>query len=153
MIVPMLAPFDQNPFAVARRSPVNVVVAYDGIAAAQNALDAIDSMKRRDPPASLIVHVSTWWFHLLDKPGPLSSATAAAIEADVLVISASIHARLPKSVKAWLQESLAKNRRSDVSVVALLGEEHRDSMPDSPRFQILQRIARASGARLCLPQG
>ena len=152
MHVPVPALFEQHPFLASRRAPINVVVAYDGMAAAQNALDAIESLKRRDPPHALIIRVSTWCFRFLEDAGPLGRATAAAIEADVLVIAAGIESGLPQSVKGWLKASLAKNRKPDVSVVALLGRESGEDAPDSPRFQVVRRIARASGARLCLPQ-
>ena len=133
------------------RAPVDLVITYDGIAAAQEAIDAVDALKSRRPAGAVVVRVSAWWFRFLEDAEQLRKATAAAIEADVLLVAANIGAELPCSVKGWLQESLSRNRRFGVAVVALLGEANRRDKPDSPRFRVVQQIARESGALFFSP--
>jgi len=151
MNAPIHPHFERHSLIAAGRKSLNVVIAYDGIAAAQQAVDALDALKLRVPDGAVTVRISTWWFGFLEDAEKLKKATAAAIEADVLVIAANIGLELPSSVKAWLQESLAKNRKSDVAVVALPGKRDRKDKPDPPHIQVVQRIAREAGALFFAP--
>jgi len=146
------SPHSQIHTAIAAgRAPRNVVIAYDSIIAAQQAMDAMDALNPRKSPGAKFVRVSTWWFRFLEDAALLDKATAAAVEADILVIAANIGVGLSESVKFWLCASLANNHRSGLTVVALLGEEDRQDRLDSPRFQFVQRIAKEAGAYFLSP--
>jgi len=147
-IIPRL---EKCPLVVAGRAPVDVVITYDGIAAAQQAIDAMAALKPRRPASAVVVRVSTWWFRFLEDAEQMEKATAAAIEADVLLVAANMGVDLPCNVEGWLQESLSKNRKPGVAVVALLGEANHRDRPDSPRFLVVQRIAREAGALFFAP--
>jgi hypothetical protein len=132
---------------VAGRASLDVVVAYDGIAAAQQAVDVIAALKSHFPAGDVVLRVSSWWFRFLQDAAQLTKATAAATEADVLVVAANRGTELPASVNAWLDKSLAKNRKFDVAVVALVGPDQ----SRSARFRTMQRTARAAGALFLTP--
>jgi len=151
MNAPIMPRLEKRPLIAAGRKPVDVVITYDGIAAAQQAIDAMGALNSRRPAGAAAVRVSAWWFRFLEDAEQMKRATAAAMEADVLLVAANIGVDLPSVVKGWLQESLSKNRRFGVAVVALLGEANRRDKPDSPRFRVVQRIAREAGALFVAP--
>jgi hypothetical protein len=133
------------------RAAIDVVIAYDGIGAALKALDTLTSLNLPESAGAVMLRVSTWCFRFFEDMVQWNKATAAAAEADLLVIAAINGVDLPRSVKAWLRRGLAQNRRSGVTVVALLGDEDRENSPKSARFRFVQRTTRHSGARLIAP--
>jgi hypothetical protein len=151
MSAPILSDLEKNPFISVRRMPLDVAIAYDGIDAALQAVDVINALKPRARAGAAIARVSVWWFKALEDAEQLRTATAAAVEADVLVVAANMGVELPRNVRAWLRESLAKSRRLKVAVVALLGGEDRRNRSGSPRFRSVQRIAGEAGALFFAP--
>lgn len=147
----ILSDLEKAPIISARRMSLDVAIAYDGIVAAQQAVDVIDALRSRGPAGAAIARVSVWWFNVFEDAEQLRAATAAAKEADVLVVAANMGVELPGSVRAWLRESLAKSRRLKVAVVALMGGEDRPNRSGSPRFRSVQRIAGEAGALFFAP--
>jgi hypothetical protein len=133
------------------RAALDVVIAYDGIAAALKALDTLASLHLPESAGAVMLRASTWCFRFLEDMVQWNKATAAAAEADLLVIAAVNGVDLPRPVKTWLRTGLARNQRSGVTVVALLGDEDREENPKSGRFRFVQQTTRHSGARFIAP--
>ena len=138
---------------VETRSPLNVVIAYDGISAAQHALDIFSRLTPRNHTGGTTLCASTWWFKFLEDPNLRAQATAAVANADVLVIAANREFDLPNGVESWLERTLAKKRRSEFAVVALAGKENRGDKLSAPWFRFVRRVTREAGACFFAPFG
>ena len=128
----------------------NVLVAYDDVPAGQHAMRMIGNVERRIGEIETR-YPSLWRFDLLKDPDWRIQATAEAIQADLLVISASGQSGLSGGVKTWLQTCLTQKKGTAAAVVALLGSgEHLDP-PDSPRIQFLKGATEAVGLDFFAP--
>ena len=129
---------------------LNVLVAYDDVSAGQHAMRVIgnvdrqlDELEKRYP--------SLWRFDLLEDPDWRLLATAEALQADLLVISASGRSGLPVGVKTWFKTCLAQKKGTAAAVVALFGVGERMDSPDSPRIQFVKSAVEAAGLAFFAP--
>ncbi len=122
----------------------NVFIAYDDVHAGQHAMRTIKNVERRlDWPETW--HPSLWRFDLLEDPDGRVLATADALQADLIVISASSRRDLPASLQDWINACLTQKRGTAAAVVAMLGPEDNPDEPDSPRIQFIKSAAKEAG--------
>ena len=130
---------------------LNVFVAYDDVPAGQHAMRVIGNVDRQIEEFKK-QYPSLWRFDLLEDPDWRLLATAEALQADLLVISASsCRNDLPGGVRTWIETCLEQKKGTAAAVVALLGSgEHLDP-PDSPRIQFLKNATEAVGLDFFAP--
>ena len=132
------------------RARRNVLIAYDDVPAGQYALRTLGNADRQFEEFDKR-YPSLWQFDLLEDPDWRALATAEALQADLLVISASGRSDLPGGLKTWLGTCLEQKKGTPTAVVALLGLGEHSDPPDSPRIQFLKSAAAAAGLEFLAP--
>ena len=126
---------------------INVLIAYDDLAAAQRAMRLFARIGRGETDdlhaEDLLCQPQLWPFELLTDPDWRKCAAADAQRADLLVISASSPCALPRTVQTWLTACLTYKQGAHAAVVALL----RTGMESSncPNLRFLQSAATEAG--------
>lgn len=135
----------------AASTDLNVVLAYENLAAALRASDALAVLTRKEPDA-LAVKLSPWSFASLAEPLLRAQAVSHVECAHLLVIAAcSAAPKLSVTIEAWLRSCLAQPREERLGVAALF---HHSGGPDdanSPRLRSVQRIAQEAGCAFFAP--
>ncbi len=128
---------------------LNVLIAYDDLAAAQRAMrlfarvgrGQIDDLHSDD----LLCHPQLWRFDLLADPDWRKCAAEDAERADLIVVAASSPSALPRAVRNWLSACLARKQGAQAAVVALLRTDAHTEAPDCPSLEFLQKAANEAG--------
>jgi len=148
------SPFPAGPDHAEVETPfeINVILAYESLSAALWAAETLTGLLRRISGGAE-PRLSPWSFSTLENPALRPHATAAAVAADLIVITTSSgFSVLPASVESWLGKSLAERRHATTAVAALFGQPNRPDRADSPRLQTVQRLARDAGCEFFAPQ-
>ena len=132
------------------RRKLNVVIAYDSVAAGQRAMHSLSFLERKIGDG-MNVDPRLWGFEFLEDSGMRDQAEVDGSEADMLIVSAGGESDLPATVKSWVTKCLAQ-RFGNGAVVALLGTTDNFDRPDSARFQFLQSAAIEAGIDFFAPQ-
>lgn len=120
----------------------NVVIVYDGRAAARRAVQMIDRLKG-ELGWEFELQPVLWRFDLLIDPVLAAAASADSAKANLLVVATDNCQELPAETKEWLQSAIAQMRRSPAAVAALL-----DSGTCSPhRMSAVCRFLKTSAER------
>lgn len=127
-----------------------IVIVYDDPPAGRRAMHTLDDVFHKlggtwEPIPQL------WRFDLLDDPYCRATATTAALQAGLLIISASHKADLPATVQGWFLRCLSQKQGHTAAVVALLGPVDDTDEPDSPRLRFLKNTAEATGLSFFAP--
>jgi hypothetical protein len=106
-----------------RRNPAfRILTAYEDIAAGIRAREMSKQLAAELKPELQISH-NVWRFELLGHPQLREYASADAVEADLVIISAHGDEELPGHVKAWIGSWLNQRRKGPCALVALLDQE------------------------------
>jgi hypothetical protein len=125
---------------------LDVLIAYDHLIARQRAMLTFSHLAR-DLGDEMEMRLRWWRFDMLESPGWRNSTMNDAVDADLLVISASRKETLPVSLQDWLREWVSRKRGDNAAVVALLGQDNEDS----PRLQFVRRAATDAGLAFFAP--
>jgi hypothetical protein len=131
---------------------LNVLLAYENVAAALWAADLLSNLFRADKDIAGVTF-SPRSFGMLSDPELVSMASARLIEADLIVISCTSESmELSESVEKWLEVLLNQDAGGiKPAVVALLRCNDEYDKLSSPRIQVLQRLAANAGCRFFAP--
>lgn len=128
---------------------LNVLIAYDDLAAAQRAMRLFARVGRGQTDDlhtdDLLCQPQLWRFDLLADPDWRKCAASDALRADLIVVAASSPLALPRPVQSWLARCLARKQGAHAAVVALLRTDAHTRSPDSPGLQFLQSAATEAG--------
>ena len=152
-IMHMPIPFPAGPDRANAESPAvkNVIIAYENLSAALWAAEILPRLLRQilDGPK---LRVTSWSFSNLENQEHREKATAAAGEADLIVIASSHGSRpLPEAVESWLEKCRFERRNANAAVAALSGRAHLPDSADAPRRQTVQRLAKETGCEFFAP--
>jgi hypothetical protein len=132
---------------------MNVIVAYENLSSALWAAESLPGLFRQIP-GGMKPRLSSWKFSTLQNLEDRALAIAAAVQADLIVITLSSGFRLlPASVESWLGKCLSGRRRANTAVAALFGRANLLDNADSPRLQTVQRLAKEAGCAFFCPTG
>jgi hypothetical protein len=131
-------------------APWKVFIAYENVQTGQEALRILGSVGRR-LEAPELSYPALWRFDLLEDPNWRDSATADALQADLIVISGSSGRELSASVQDWLHACLAQKCGSAAGVLAMFGSADHPEAPDSPRIQFLESAVNEAGLDFFAP--
>jgi len=129
---------------------LNVIIAYDDTTAAQRAVRLVSSLERNHGEG-LKFELKCWRFDILEDHAWREFATADAIKADLLILSASGKCELPEAVQSWVTTCLREKRGDTAGVVALFGTDLEMDNSDSTRIQFLKKITRQFGLDFFAP--
>jgi len=131
---------------------LNVLLAYENVAAALWAADLLTNLLRADKDISGVTF-SPRSFGMLGDPELVSRATAELVEADLIVVSCTSGLmELSRSVEKWLEVLLNQDAGGiKPAVVAFLRCNDEYDKLSSPRIQTLRRIAAKAGCRFFAP--
>lgn len=117
---------------------INVLIAYDDLAAAQRAMRLFTRIGRGElddlQTGDLLCQPQLWPFDLLTDADWRKCAAADALRADLIVVSASSSSALPRAVQTWLTASLVHKQGAHAAVVALLSMGMESSNSCNLRF-------------------
>jgi hypothetical protein len=129
----------------------NIVFAYDNLAAALWATEALDSFRAQLPDGAE-PRLSPWSLATLENRACRAEATAEAVGADLIVVAISNRfSQLPISVEGWLRTVLAGRRKTSITVAAVFGDADLMDGADSLRLQTMQRLAEEHGCEFLAP--
>jgi hypothetical protein len=129
-----------------RRQPRTVLV-YEDLAAAAHAFDLISRVASELQPEFEIFNQRSriWNFGELGYPETRDVAKAAAIGADLIIVSARSDAQLPAVITQWIESWLPEKVGQPTALIALLNREsaspERHRAPQPVR-DYLRRVAR-----------
>lgn len=130
---------------------LHVFLAYENLAAALRASEALAMLRRREPDG-LAMQLSPWSFSALEDPQLCALAAPHAKRAHLIVVAAcGAVPRLSAAIEAWLRTCLAQSHEGHLAVAALF---HCRDVPDdanSPRLHLVQRIAYEAGCAFFAP--
>jgi len=130
---------------------LKIILAYENLSAALWAAETFTGLLRKSPEGA-DTQLLPWSFATLSNPADQAQATAAAAQADLIVIAPSSSFRLlPGFVESWLKKCLSVPRRTNTAVAALLRSAHRPEAPDSQRLRAVKRLAEEAGCRFFAP--
>ncbi|MEO6873568.1 MAG: hypothetical protein ABI222_01975 [Opitutaceae bacterium] len=125
--------------------PLQLVLAYDGLAAACRATEFIEA-KRQTEFDERTVSVSSWSFEMLESPALFAQAAGNARYAQVLAIAVCEATRpLSEVAERWLKMCLARRHKAHLIVAAIF--EGDDLLPSAvkPWFESFQRVVVGAG--------
>ena len=106
--------------AVSRPKPaIRIFVAYDSQFSRDRAAQIKEELSRR-LGRSFAFSISSWKFKSLWHPKMLRMATAAAVNAEIIVFSLLAGGDMPQAVKNWLETGLVNTPGKRVCLLALL---------------------------------
>ena len=127
--------------------PVKVAGVYCDLSAYVAAAHQLQSLANRCN--SICRFDSTWWsFESLAAPEMREAAAHAAAAANLVWCSACACEPLPDTVKAWLEDWSAQERKVDTALVAMLRCPLAGDFEHSPTRLCLCAVARASAMEL-----
>ena len=122
----------------------NVVIIYDDFYSALRGQELAGRMAIEVEPAFKIC-TRVWDFDLASHPDLRDRAAKDAIEADMIIISASVGDDLPSAVKGWMQSWLPQKRGGLAALVALVSQGV--YLPSEPPAlcRVLKQMAKEGG--------
>jgi hypothetical protein len=123
---------------------INIVIAYDTVAAGQRAVRLFSSLDRNQRGIGKF-RPQPWRFDLLVDSDCCEFAAEDAMRADVIIVSASRGSDLPAALKTWLRTCLGRRRGTRIALVALMGTEEDMDGANSPRLEFLRNAASEFG--------
>ena len=120
----------------------NVAILYDDTPAGHRAMRMVAALNAKLSDAQLPLKPQLWRFDLLQDSEWFALALADAINADMLILSTSNAHGLPTKVESWLKLCIARKRGTNAAIVALLGPDPHLDEQASPRFRVVQGMAR-----------
>jgi hypothetical protein len=134
-----------NQTEMSRKPSFNVVIVYDDFYSALRAQELAGRMAAELEPV-FVMRTEVWNFSLVTHPDLCDRAAKDAIEADMIIISASEGDDLPCSVKGWMQSWLPQKRGGLAVLVALVGRPAGRAASGSPPAALsLRQMAKAGG--------
>ncbi len=131
------------------REAINVLIAYDDVAAAQRAMRLFARVGRGQTEdlqtEELLCQPQLWRFDLLADSDWGECAAIDALRADLIVVSASSPVALPRPVQSWLSACLARKQGAHAAVVALVQTDTHMEPSDCPSLGFLQAAATEAG--------
>ncbi len=124
---------------------INLALIYEDLSTVLWAAESLPVLLLPDPgqPKFLVTPVC---FLKLEDSRYRDSATAVAIQADLILIATSSgRTLLPEFVESWLEECLQAQSSAISTVATLFSSSGRPDPSDSPRLQVVQRIANKAG--------
>ncbi len=132
------------------RATMNVVIAYDDIAAGQHAVRILGDVADNFG-GDIELRPQLWAFRFLETPEWRVLAGRDVLDADMLIISTSSESELPAAVRSWFNSCLTQRCGADLAVIALLGRPGKLDEPYSARFQFVQRAVREASVDFFAP--
>lgn len=130
---------------------LNVLLAYENMAAALYASESLATITRQEP-AGLVVKLSPWSFAALAEPQWRVEAVVQVRRAHLLVIAAwSAAPDLPVAIEVWLRSCLRQPRAEPQAVAALFRHGAAPDGARSPRLRSVRRIAQEAGCAFFAP--
>jgi hypothetical protein len=128
-----------------------VVVVYDDVPAGNHAIRVLARMFH-EPEDKVALRPRLWRFDFLEDTDWLSMALADAVNADIVVISASSPRGLEPSLANWIELCMARKEGSAAAIVVLFGSPESLDGPASPRLQFVEKAARKAGLDFFAPR-
>jgi len=132
----------------APRRQLRTILVYENLAAAVRAQSLIHRLATELRPEFELFN-QVWKFELLRHPQLKQEVTAEAIEADVIIISASSGTELPPLINSWIESWLPEKIGQQASLIALFDQEVEagNGAEEGPpsACEYLRRIAEAGG--------
>lgn len=124
---------------------LHVFLAYQNLASALRATEALTALSRKDPDG-VMVHLSPWSFATLENPQGRALAVNDMERAHLIVIAAwGAIPRLSTTIEDWLRACLAQRPENHSAVAAFFGRDDHPDGADSPRVRSVQRLAQEAG--------
>jgi hypothetical protein len=127
-----------------RRPVLQVLIAYDSVTAAHNAMEMVCSMDFAGVEG-LDIRPSPWRFDILGDPDPREFATADALNADMLIVSTIGGAELPGPVQRWLRYCLAMKCGDGAAIIALCRDFGSVDGAELPQLEFLRGMTQEAG--------
>jgi hypothetical protein len=123
------------------QSSINVLIAYNEIAAGRCGMDLFSAL-RHDVPPQLDLRCDLWRFDLIGLPGIHEAAVLAARHAQIIIVAAGAEVDLPERIKDWLDQSFIRKSPGSAMMVALMDSAGlNDSRDVSPPCASLELMA------------
>jgi hypothetical protein len=122
------------------RATLNVVIAYDDVAAGQHAMRILGDVADNFG-GDIELRPQLWAFRFLETPDWRALAAKDVLNADMLIISTSSEIELPTAVRSWYNSCLAQRCGANLAVIALLGRPDKLDEPYSARCQFIKHAA------------
>jgi hypothetical protein len=129
---------------MSRKPSFNVVIVYDDFYSALRAQELAGRMATELEPV-FVLRTEVWNFELATDPDLCDRAAKDAIEADMVIISASTGEDLPSSVKGWMQSWIPQKRGGLAALVALVNWPAGRGAETPPAAASLRQMAKAGG--------
>jgi hypothetical protein len=134
-----LFPFSQSSTELDITSTIQVVIAFEDLAAGKRGKQVYDYLTHRLTDFEFDHEV--WKFSALECPRLLESAARQAAAADIIMLAVHGHKQLPEQVKNWIEMWLGQNG-NPMALVVLFDRECEDSPEMSKTRQYLEEVAR-----------
>lgn len=131
-------------------APPKVLILYDDVAAGRRAIRALSNVFKSDDEGHEY-KPQLWRLDLLEDPDRFGSAVADAINADIVVISASASGSINTTVARWMSFCLERKRGTTGAVVAMLGAGRTHAEPNRLQLQLLEAAVLDSGLDFFMP--
>ncbi len=129
---------------MARNSPLNILIAYENLAAGIRAQVISNKLAAQLKP-DCDVNTDVWKFDVLHHPQLRNEAARQASAADLIIIATHTVEELPSYVGSWMDMWVMNKKNGPVALVALLGGDRMNSWSAQKMRDQLQRIAEEGG--------
>jgi len=137
---------------MSRKPTFNVVVVYDDFYSALRAQELAGRMAAELEPV-FVLRTEVWNFELATHADLCDRAAKDAIEADMVIISASTGEDLPSGVKGWMQSWLPQKRGGLAALVALVNWPAGRGADTPPAAASLRQMAKAAWISFAAREG
>jgi hypothetical protein len=134
-----LFPFSQSSTELEITSTIQVVIAFEDLAAGKRAKQVYDYLTHRLTDFDFDHEV--WKFSALECPRLTETAARQAAAADIIMLSLHGHKEIPQSVKDWIEMWIGQNG-NPMALVVLFDRDNQDFQEMSKTRLYLEDIAR-----------
>ena len=132
------------------REAVQVVIAYEDLAAAKRAMRVLAELDK-GLPEPINFHPVPWSFEVLTDPNWRGAGTMDAVRADILVIATSGTTPFTPAMAQWVDDVIDQKRGTDAAIVALVGAQTGRDEFRFARLALLQAKAQQAGLAFFAP--
>jgi hypothetical protein len=134
-----LFPFSQSSTELEITSTIQVVIAFEDLAAGKRAKQVYDYLTHRLTDFEFDHEV--WKFSALECPRLLEAAARQAAAADIVMLSLHGHKEIPQTVKDWIEAWLGENG-NPTALVVLFDRDNQNFQEMSKTRLYLEDVAR-----------
>ena len=126
---------------------LEVMLVHEDLSAGRRGKEVLDQVALNlEPKADFLVN--PWNFEMLRNPALQSQAVQDAAHANIVVLSVHGRAKLPATVRAWLEVWLDRRGDSPCALVVSLDPSDRESSLANPMIKYVNALAWQAGVEI-----